>query len=155
MASEDLQHTLFTCDEPVADSQNLESSPLSLHEAVAEIVALARRSDKYTVNLAVKVAELKKRLVRGEAGLPVRWSVWIAEETRLSRQYVYFLAKIGSSGDPHDALKEAQKGWREEKLSDGMSQNHRLIMRLIPKLSAREATDVYVKLFKNYRSRAG
>ena len=154
MAS-DLQHTLFNSDASVADSQNLESAPLSLREAVAEIVSLARRSDTETVDLAIEVADLKKRLLRGEAGLPIRWSVWIAQETKFSRQYVYFLAKIGSSPDPVAALEKAQKGWREEKQFDGMSQNHRLIMRLVPKLSDREAKDAYVQLYQRYRSRAG
>jgi hypothetical protein len=153
MASEDLQHTSLD-DSTAPHSQNLESVSLPLREAVAKIISLARRSGSYTVDLAIEVADLKARLLRGEAGLPVRWSVWIADETKLSRQYVYFLAKIGSSPDPAKALKDAQKGWRDEK-SDGLSLNHKLMLKLIPKLSDCEVKDEYVRVFKRYRSRIG
>jgi len=156
MASEDLQRTLFNDGEHAPDSQNLESAPPSLREAVAEIVSLARRSDTYTVTLAIKIAELKVRLIRGEAGKRVSWSIWIAEKTKLSRQYVYFLAKIGSSPDQENALKEARKGWREEKqLPDALSRNHKLMIRLVHKLSDAEAKAEYVALWQRYRSRAG
>jgi hypothetical protein len=151
MASENL-HSAFNGDESVVNSQSLESSSPSLRKAIVKIVSLARRSDSHTVDLATEVANLKARLLRGEAGLPVRWSVWIAERTGLSRPYVYLLAKIGSSPDPLKALKDTQKGWCEKK-HDGLSLNHKLMLKLIPKLSDSEVKAAYVTLWKRYGGR--
>lgn len=162
MASEILEYN-HPIVNTAADSEILES-PLStavktpLSEAVAEIRSLARRSDDYTLTLAIKVARLKVRLLAGEAGRGVNWSVWIAKEAKLSRPYIYFLANLGAAECPSRALKEAQVSWCEKQqkktnTTDNLSKNHRMLIRLVHKLNNDEAKREYLELWKRYRNR--
>jgi hypothetical protein len=152
--------------------QNLTTSPvvatksvLSLKEAAKEIKLLARTVDDRILDIAIKAAHLKKRIVEGEAGANVKWMSWMRRRVRISKPHLYALIHIGEAEDPKTEMEEWRRINREKskksrakkkelaQTQTELSQNHKLMLALIPKLSNREATDEYMKLFDRYRSR--
>jgi hypothetical protein len=164
MASDTLTLTpTLPTNHPLWDSKNSESLPAipnkkSLREAVAEITSLYARSSHDTVTLAIEIAQLKDRLLAGEAGREAgaKWSIWIVKETKISRSYVYFLAAIGSADDPAKALEKAHSEWNKDNgkknaPSDVLSNNHRMMIHLVEKLNNEQAKNEYLQLWTKYR----
>jgi hypothetical protein len=137
---------------------------LSLLDAAAEIAALAKSENDEVLRTALKAAELKKRIVEGEAGAGVKWMAWMTAHVRMSSSHLYALVSIGSSGHPQKALEDWRRYNRERSQdsrgsptnlskSSKLSKNHRLMLKLVRKLSDTEAKNEYTALWKRYRGR--
>lgn len=144
------------------ESHSWTSQTLSLDEAAAEITALGRKSDDLTLELALKTVALKHRLIGGEAGKSVKWMEWMRKRINLSESYLYQLIDLGEADDPSAALEEWRREGREKKKKErdekkekeaALSNNHKLLLKLIPKLADEEAKSEYVQLYLRYRNR--
>ena len=138
------------------------SQTLPLKEAAAEITALASASDDLTLQAARKTAAVKARLRAGEAGEGVKWMAWMRMEIKLSESHIYQLIKIGEADNPAAELEEWRRAGRERKKEqraakkqqneekEEMTDNHKTLLSMIPKLSEREATDECTRMRLQY-----
>ncbi len=157
----DIKQTSITClvsDSVITELVNHSHASSSLDDAAHELFIIACAEDDHTLHAAMKAAALKTRLLAGEAGMGVKWMEWMKVRIPLSTAHLYALVKIGSADNPIKALDDWRRDNRNRSKDRGLakksklSENHRLLMKAISKLSDAQAKDEYVRFYQRHRA---
>ena len=157
MASDNFDPNIFITHTPTDSVITELSRALSIDEVAAQIIAGANQEDDAVLQNARRAAELKRRILAGEAGRDVKWMEWMMKRIHMSKSHLYALVEIGSASDPREAMEQWRRRARQRSklrvISSDLSANHRNMIKLVRKLTDQEATTEYLALWKRYQLR--
>lgn len=81
-------------------SERKEKLPEPIRILVTEIEATAEKSDGHTIEVAMRLRELKSRVENGEVG-KVEWYTWAGENLKLRKTRLRALLRIAEAEYPH------------------------------------------------------